>query len=70
MDEQRFQAYVGLIEQLLGCPQGQEAELLQANAELVDAGLVEAMAQVAADLESQGGSIALISLVQHSSSSG
>jgi len=54
MDEQRFQAYMELIEQLLGCPQGQEAELLQANGSLVDAGLVEAMAQVAADLESQG----------------
>ena len=56
MDEQRFQAYVELVEQLLGCPQGQETELLQANAELVDAGLIEAMKEVSTHLESQGGS--------------
>jgi hypothetical protein len=54
MDEQRLQAYVGLIEQLLGCPQGQEAALLQANAELVDADLLAVMQQYATDLESQG----------------
>jgi len=56
MDQQRLQAYVGLIEQLLGCPQGQEEELLQANRELVDAGLLTVMEQVAAHLESQGSS--------------
>jgi CHAT domain-containing protein/peptidoglycan hydrolase-like protein with peptidoglycan-binding domain len=56
MDEQRMQAYVALIEQLLGCPQGQETALLQAHEELVDAGLLEAMEQVAAYLESQGNS--------------
>jgi CHAT domain-containing protein/tetratricopeptide (TPR) repeat protein len=56
MDEQRLQAYVGLIEQLLGCPQGQEEEILQANAALVDAGLVAEMGQVADWLESQGNS--------------
>ena len=56
MDEQRDAAYVELIEQLLECPQGQEAELLQANAELVDAGLVEVIEQVAVHLESQGNS--------------
>lgn len=54
MDEQRLQAYVTLIEQLLGCPQGQEAELLQANAELLDADLLAVMEQFAAYLESQG----------------
>ena len=43
MDERRMQAYVGLIEQLLGCPQGEEAALLQAHGELVDAGLVKVM---------------------------
>jgi tetratricopeptide (TPR) repeat protein len=56
MDEQRMRAYVDLIEQLLGCPQGEEEAVLQANAELVDAGLVAAMEQYAAHLESQGGS--------------
>ncbi|MBW4661060.1 MAG: tetratricopeptide repeat protein [Drouetiella hepatica Uher 2000/2452] len=56
MDEQRLQAYVSLIEKLLGCPQGQEAALLQANAELVNAELVTVMEQVTASLESQGDS--------------
>ena len=56
MDDQRVQAYVGLIEQLLGYPQGQERDLLQANAELMDAGLLGAMEQYAAYLESQGNS--------------
>ncbi|HEY9817105.1 MAG TPA: CHAT domain-containing protein, partial [Candidatus Obscuribacterales bacterium] len=54
MDEQRSQAYLTLIEQLLGCPQGQEGELLQAHSDLLDAGLLAAMEQVAAYLESQG----------------
>jgi hypothetical protein len=54
MDQQRFQAYVQLIEQLRTCPQGQEGEMLQANAALVDAGLVDAMGQYADWLESQG----------------
>jgi len=53
MDQQRLQAYMGLIEQLLGCPQGQEEELLRANRELVDAGLLTVMEQVAALLENQ-----------------
>ena len=35
MDEQRLQAYVGLIEQLLGCPQGQEAKFLLETLQLV-----------------------------------
>ncbi len=54
MDEQRMQAYVGLIEQLLSCPQGEEAALLQAHGELVDAGLVAVMGQYADWLESLG----------------
>ena len=47
MDEQRMQAYVGLLEQLLGCPQGEECALLQANAGLVDVGLLTVMGQYA-----------------------
>lgn len=54
MDEQRVQAYVELIEQLLGCPQGQEVEVLQARADLVDAELLEVMEQYADRMESQG----------------
>jgi hypothetical protein len=53
MGEQRKQAYIGLIEQLLGCPQREEA-LLQAHGSLVDAGLLAVMGQYADWLESQG----------------
>jgi len=56
MDEQRLKVYLSLIEQLLRCPQGQKAALLQANAGLVDAGLLDVIAQVAAELKSQGDS--------------
>ena len=52
MDEQRFQAYVALIEQLLNCPQGQEGELLQAHSDLLDAVPLAVMGQYAAYLES------------------
>ncbi|MGG6269100.1 CHAT domain-containing protein [Leptolyngbya sp. AN03gr2] len=53
-NEQREQAYIQLIEQLLNCPQGQEEALLQANAELVNAGLLEMMRKYADWMESQG----------------
>ena len=53
MEEQRYKAYVNLIEQLLGCPHGQENMLLQINAELFDAGLETVMKQYAIYLESQ-----------------
>jgi CHAT domain-containing protein len=56
MDEQRMQTYVGLIQQLLGCSQGEEGMLLQANAALVDAGLVAVMGQYADWMDSQGNS--------------
>jgi hypothetical protein len=54
MDELRVQAYGALIEQLLHCPPGQEAEILQAQQDLVDAGLLVVMEHYAAYLESQG----------------
>lgn len=56
MDEQRMQAYVQLIQQLLGCRQGQEDSLLQANAGLVDEDLVAVMGQYADWMENQGDS--------------
>ncbi|MGG6239686.1 CHAT domain-containing protein [Nodosilinea sp. AN01ver1] len=59
IENQRMQACVDLIEQLLRCPQGEEAALLQANAELVDAGLVAVMGQYADWLKSQENSNAL-----------
>ena len=54
MDEQRIQAYLQLIFSVLKCPDGQEIELLEANPDLVDGGLLEGMALVAADLAEKG----------------
>ncbi|MBD2552111.1 CHAT domain-containing protein [Limnothrix sp. FACHB-708] len=54
MDEQRLQAYLQLIQQLLACPEGEEASVLQAQAELVDAGLVEIMYFVPGHMASIG----------------
>ncbi|MEQ8957923.1 MAG: tetratricopeptide repeat protein, partial [Coleofasciculus sp. C2-GNP5-27] len=54
MDEQRLQAYLTLINALLTCPSGEEGQTLQDNAELVDAGLLETMAQVAEAFADRG----------------
>jgi len=54
MDEQRQQAYLTLINALLNCPSGEEGQTLQDNAELVDAGLVATMGQVAEVLAERG----------------
>ena len=54
IDEQRIQAYAELIQALLTCPGGQEAEILQQHRELVDAGLLQVMARYAAKLNKNG----------------
>lgn len=54
MDENRLQAYQNLIQDLLSCSSGEEAEILSANSELVDAGLVEAIAQSVEIMEQRG----------------
>ncbi|MDJ0526753.1 MAG: CHAT domain protein, partial [Microcystis sp. M53600_WE12] len=54
MNEARIEAYLTLIQALLQCENGQEPALLEANAELVDAGLVAVMKQYADLLEQQG----------------
>jgi len=51
MDSKRIQAYVNLIEQLLNCPDGEVSQILNDNRELVDAGLLQVMVQVAEQLE-------------------
>ncbi|MDB9435024.1 CHAT domain-containing tetratricopeptide repeat protein [Microcystis aeruginosa] len=56
MNEARIEAYLTLIQALLQCENGQEPALLEANAELVDAGLVAVMEQYAGFLEQQGDS--------------
>ncbi|MDT9323453.1 MAG: tetratricopeptide repeat protein, partial [Limnospira sp. PMC 1290.21] len=43
MDEQRVQAYLSLIQELLNCDSGEEAAILRKHPELVDEGLVQVM---------------------------
>lgn len=47
MTAEREAQYLNLIEQLLRCPNGQEPEILAAQPELLDAGLVQITLQVA-----------------------
>ena len=54
MDEQRAQAYVNLIEQLLTCADGEEPNILQANQELIDPEFLQVMETYATWLEEQG----------------
>ncbi|TRV45355.1 MAG: hypothetical protein EWV53_19075 [Microcystis panniformis Mp_MB_F_20051200_S9] len=55
MDEQRTQAYVNLIEQLLACTDGEEPNnILQANQELIDHQFLQVMENYATWLEQQG----------------
>src|SRR4028119_34681 len=54
MDEHRLEAYLNLIQQLLDCPSGEELDILNANRELADAGLVQVMEQVAERMAQQG----------------
>lgn len=44
----RQSLYMNLIEQLLNCPSGEEPAVLDHHADLLDAGLVQALTQVAA----------------------
>ncbi len=55
MNEQRAQAYVNLIEQLLACADGEELNnILQANQELIDPQFLQVMENYATWLEQQG----------------
>jgi hypothetical protein len=56
MNDQRLEAYVSLIQQLLDCENGTEGAILQQHEELVDAGLVAVMEQYADLMEAQGDS--------------
>jgi hypothetical protein len=47
MNEQRTQAYLNLINQLLSCNNGDEPRIVQENRELLDEGLVQVMVAVA-----------------------
>jgi CHAT domain-containing protein len=54
MDEQRLQAYQQLIQQLLSCPHGEEAAILQSNRELLDVGFLQVVVRVAETFTQQG----------------
>jgi tetratricopeptide (TPR) repeat protein len=53
MDENRLQAYLALIQELLSCPIGEELAILKTNGELVDPDLVKTMEAVASQAEQQ-----------------
>src|SRR5919202_169225 len=54
MDDRQLEAYLNLIQLLLNCPSGEEAQILQANSELVDAGLVQVMQLYAENQREEG----------------
>ncbi|MGL4498816.1 MAG: hypothetical protein ACRCU2_07105 [Planktothrix sp.] len=54
MDERRVQAYLSLIQELLGCPGGEELPILNRHLELVDEGFVQVCELVAAQLQEEG----------------
>jgi CHAT domain-containing protein/uncharacterized glyoxalase superfamily protein PhnB len=54
MNSEREQAYLNLINQLLTCPSGEEAEVLETHPELRDDGLVAAMLEEAENLRRFG----------------
>jgi CHAT domain-containing protein/tetratricopeptide (TPR) repeat protein len=54
MNSEREQAYLNLINQLLTCPSGEEAQVLETHPELLDDGLVAAMLEEAENLRRFG----------------
>ena len=52
--ENRTQSYMNLIDKLIGCPNGQEPDVLDAHAELIDPGLVQTLVQVATSMAHDG----------------
>lgn len=54
MNPERENAYLSLIEQVVTCPKGQEPEILSANPDLIDAGLVQMLLQVSSSMAHEG----------------
>ena len=54
MNEQRQQAYLNLIRSLLDSPSGEEPKILAANQELLDAGFMQTVEEVAVRFSQQG----------------
>jgi hypothetical protein len=53
MDEQRQTLYYNLISDLISCPNGSEPEVLDTKPELLDAGFVQTLMQVATAMAHQ-----------------
>jgi len=47
MSEQREERYFNLIDRLLRCPSGEEPQVLDSEPDLLDAGLIKTLMQVA-----------------------
>lgn len=60
MDEQRQEAYLNLINQLLVSPSELEEAILRANSHLIDAGLIQKLEQEAEILKKKDISMKLI----------
>jgi uncharacterized protein YciW len=54
MDEQRLQAYLSLIQELMSCPSGEEPQVLERHPDLLDAGLVQTCELVAQEWHQEG----------------
>jgi len=54
MNEERIEAYLKVIQDLLGCENGQEAEILNSYPEFLDLGLVQTMEMVAVKIAEDG----------------
>ncbi|MCF3647966.1 tetratricopeptide repeat protein, partial [Planktothrix agardhii] len=54
MDEQRFNDYINLIQELINCENGKEWETLRNHAHLVDEDLVQIMQLLAEEMEQAG----------------
>ncbi|OCR01394.1 hypothetical protein BCD67_23360 [Oscillatoriales cyanobacterium USR001] len=62
MNEERIEAYLRVIQELLGCENGQEAETLNSYPDLLDAGLVQTMEMVAVRIAEDGNEDAAVFL--------
>jgi tetratricopeptide (TPR) repeat protein len=54
IEEQRFQAYLNLVDRLLRCSCDQESQILSANPDLVDAGLMQMLEQMSEVMAQKG----------------
>jgi hypothetical protein len=54
MNEQRLNAYLTLINNLLACPSGEESQILQDNQELLDQDFLQVLLAVSQQLQEAG----------------